>query len=179
MKPLTILRNAALIIFCVSLVNCQSSAATKATSVSTNSKTAISEKSEFPQWVRDLRRAEIVAFGIFPFAMFVSTFSVDTIRYFNHNQNLQYAPWPFKSAGAVEMTTDEHKLVLGAAIIGSVTLALTDFLIVLIKRITAERRRQALPEGEVIELRKPWPPDEVTEETETETESEDTGAGTP
>jgi hypothetical protein len=171
-KPLTIVL---LIAFCASLVNCQSSAAAKTTSVSATGKTATSEKSEFPQWARDLRRVEIITFGIFPFAMFVSTFSMDTIRYFNHDNNLQYAPWPFKSAGAVEMTTDEHKIVLVAAILGSVTLALTDYLIVRIKRAKAERQRRALPEGETIIIRKPWPPDEATEETE----SEDAPAGTP
>jgi hypothetical protein len=174
-NPLAILRSAALIILCTSLINCQSSAATQTTSISAKGKAAKPEKPEFPQWVRDIRRAEIIAFGSFPFTMFVATFAMDTGRYFTHDMNLQYAPWPFKSGGAIEMDTDEHKITLFAAIGASVAIALADSIIVRIKRAKVEKQRLSLPEGEVIELRKPWPPDEAAPTEADATETEDAG----
>jgi hypothetical protein len=119
------------------------------------------KKNEFPQWVLDLRRAEIIAFGTFPFMMFFATFSMDTIRASNHNWDSRYLPWPLKSAGAVQMTTDEHLITLGAAIAGSVVLALTDHLIVRMRRARLERQRLELPEGDLIILRRPWPAEEA------------------
>jgi hypothetical protein len=126
------------------------------------------KKSEFPQWVLDLRRTEIITFGSFPFTMFFATFFVDTYRASNHNWDNRYLPWPLKGPGAVEMSTDEHLITLGVAIAGSVLIALADHLIVRIKRAKLERQRQELPEGDLIILRKPWP----KEETESQDVSE-------
>ena len=117
------------------------------------------KKPTFPQWALDLRRAEIVAFGSFPFMMFFSTFSVDTYRAANHELDSRYLPWPLKSQGAVEMDTDEHMLTLGIAITGSLAVALADHIIIRVKRARAEKQRLDLPEGELIILRKPWPPE--------------------
>jgi hypothetical protein len=80
-----------------------------------------------------------------------------------------------KSSSAVQMDTREHMITLGTAVITSITLALTDYLIVRIKRAKAERARQELPEGEVIILRNPWPPDEAAanEADAVEAETED------
>jgi hypothetical protein len=119
------------------------------------------KKLEFPQWVRDLRRAEIVAFGAFPFAMFFSIFAMDTYRAANHDWDSRYYPWPLKGPGAIEMDTDEHMLTLGFAIAGSLTVALVDQLILQIKRARAEKQRLDLPEGDLIILRKPWPPEDA------------------
>ncbi|GHV75948.1 hypothetical protein AGMMS49942_07690 [Spirochaetia bacterium] len=164
-KPLAILLCAALISLCAHTAHAQSTVTPKGIPISDYNKAAKQEKPEFPQWVRDLRRAEIIAFGSFPFMMFLSTFSMDTYRFFTNDNNLQYAPWPFKGAGAVEMTTDEFTTSLFIAIGGSLAIALADHIIVRVKRAKAERQRLNLPEGEVIELRKPWPPEDsgVTE----------------
>ena len=164
-KPLTILL---LIILCAQVVHAQSSTTTDTTSASAYDKTAKPEKHEFPQWARDLRRGEIIAFGTFPFTMFFATFAVDTARAAGHDWYRRYLPWPFKGSGAIEMSTREHIITLSAAIISSVTLALVDHLIVRIKRAKAERERLALPEGELIQLRNPWPPDESVKEPGTE-----------
>jgi hypothetical protein len=111
----------------------------------------------FPLWVKDLRRAEIVAFGSFPFTMFVSTFAMDTWRFFEygHGQDNRYAPWPFKSAGAVDMSVDEHKKVLFAALMGSLAVSLADQIILQIKRASARKRALELPEGSPIVVRRP------------------------
>lgn len=94
---------------------------------------------EFPQWARDLRRAEVVAFGALPFALFFSKTAVDTFRYSRHDWDRRYAPWPLKTAGAVSMTEDEFKATFAAACIGALTVALADFIVVRIKR-QGERR---------------------------------------
>jgi hypothetical protein len=149
---------AALLLFIVLCgpIHAQSPAAGTITPVNPDTK-----KSEFPQWVLDLRRAEIITFGSFPFTMFFATFFMDTYRASNHDWDTRYRPWPLKGPGAVEMSTDEHLITLGAAIAGSVLIALADHLIVRIKRANLERQRQELPEGDLIILRKPWPKEEA------------------
>jgi hypothetical protein len=114
--------------------------------------------SDFPLWIRDLRRAEIVAFGSFPFTMFTATFVMDTYRWAaqgggTSEEARRYAPWPFKSAGAEEMTDDEHIITMVAAASASVTIALLDYLIVQTKRHRARVRAEKLPPGTPIIIR--------------------------
>jgi hypothetical protein len=149
-KPITALL---LILLCASTAYSQTPAATGVS-------TAEPKKNEFPQWLRDLRRAEIVAFGALPFTMFFSSVAVDTYRAANHDWDSRYLPWPAKGPGAIEMDNDEHLLTLGIAITGSLTIALADHLIVQYKRAQAQKQRLDLPEGDLIMLRKPWPPEE-------------------
>jgi hypothetical protein len=113
------------------------------------------DTSEFPQWARDLRRAEIVAFGSFPFAFFFATISMDLYRSATHGWDRRYAPWPVKPAGSIDMTHDEHLLTLGLAAGGAVLIALTDYAIVRYKRSKAEQRSRELPAGTPIIIRKP------------------------
>jgi hypothetical protein len=152
-RPLVILL---LIVLCASTVWSQSS-----TTAGIPITAAEQEKPVLPQWVRDVRRAEIVAFGAFPFAMFFSIFAMDTYRASNHDWDSRYYPWPLKGPGAIEMDRDEHTQTLGIAIAGSLTIALVDHIIVRVKRARAEKQRLDLPEGELIILRKPWPPEET------------------
>jgi hypothetical protein len=102
---------------------------------------------EFPLWAKDLRRAEIVALGSFPFSMFFTTFAMDTVRYFDHEKDLRYAPWPFKAAGAINMNRNELKTTLAIALSVSAAIALADFTIVKVKRYQAEQRARQLPDG--------------------------------
>ncbi|MDR2159751.1 MAG: hypothetical protein LBP23_06765 [Treponema sp.] len=116
--------------------------------------------SDFPLWARDLRRAEIVAFGSFPFTMFAATFIMDTYRWAAQGGGIteearRYAPWPFKSAGAIDMSDDEHKITMAAAASASVTIALLDHLIIQTKRHKARRRAESLPPGTPIIIRTP------------------------
>lgn len=125
--------------------------------------------SEFPQWVRDLRRVNIISFGLFPFSMFFTTFFTDMYRWNNANgmnfseEGRRYAPWPFKSAGAVEMTTEEYQRTILMAAGLSVTVALVDLLIVNIKRSNERRRIEGRPVGSVVIERIPLTPEESDE----------------
>ena len=98
------------------------------------------ETAGMPQWVKDLRRWDIIAFGLFPFSLFAVTFTTDMIRWHNANgmdfseAGRRYAPWPLRSAGAVEMSNDEfaRSILIAAGI--SVTVAFVDLIITLVKR---------------------------------------------
>jgi hypothetical protein len=118
------------------------------------------EPLELPQWAKDLRRAEIVAFGSLPFTMFFATTIMDTFRYVNHGNDIAYAPWPMKGAGAVNMNTDEAVLTIMGAIGGSLLISLADYLVVRYKRNKAEKALLDLPKGEPIIIRRPYPQDE-------------------
>jgi hypothetical protein len=117
------------------------------------------DSSDFPLWGKDLRRAEIIAFGTFPFTMFTATFFMDTWRTSNHNWDTRYAPWPFKTAGAIDMTGEEHEITMAAAGIASLVLALTDFIIIQVKRYKAQQRILQMPPGSPIIIKRPWPED--------------------
>jgi hypothetical protein len=126
-----------------------------------------------PQWASDLRRAEIVAFGSFPFTFFYTSFTMDTIRFANHGWNdYRYAPWPFKSAGAIDMTTNEQMLTIGIAVGTSLLIALIDHLIVRSQRNKVQETRN-LPPATPIIIRQPIVIEEIEEdESLPETESE-------
>ncbi|MDR2760040.1 MAG: hypothetical protein LBB78_11750 [Spirochaetaceae bacterium] len=125
------------------------------------------DTSAFPQWAKDLRRAEIVAFGSFPFTILLASFTTDTIRFANNNWDTRYAPWPIRSAGGIEMDSKQRVITIGAAAAGSILISLADYFIVRYKRNKAEKERLNLPDGSPIIIRRPWP------EADTETGVED------
>jgi len=114
-----------------------------------------------PQWVRDLRRWEIVAFGTIPFAMFTATFGMDMYRWYNNSgmsfsdTDRRYAPWPLKSAGAINMEPHEMEQTLIIAAGLCVTVAFTDLIITLVKRSNARKRAEALPHNATTIKRRP------------------------
>jgi hypothetical protein len=116
----------------------------------------------FPQWVKDLRRWEIVAFGSVPFTMFSTVFAMDMYKWQNTNgldfseEGRRYAPWPLKSAGAFAMESEEVEQTLIIAAGLSATIAFTDMIIVQIKRYKARKRAEAMPAGTIIITRNPW-----------------------
>jgi hypothetical protein len=119
--------------------------------------------SEFPLWARDLRRGEIVAFGSFPFTLFFSTVAVDSVRYFQHNRDSKYLPWPLKGPGAVEKSPDDWKRTLIIAASASVAIALVDFTIVRVKRNREKQRLERRNDGETIEIIRSPIPEETPE----------------
>ena len=117
----------------------------------------------FPQWVKDMRRWEIIAFGSFPFAMFLTTFAMDTYRWISYegmnfsDQGRRYAPWPFTSAGAVARTGLEQGLTIGIAVGVSVIAAFVDLFITQSKRNKAQRQAELSPPGTTIITTTPYP----------------------
>ncbi|MCL2809725.1 MAG: hypothetical protein FWD24_06635 [Treponema sp.] len=131
---------------------------------------------DFPQWAKDLRRGEIVAFGTFPFSLFFVSFTTGMIRWNDANgmdwsdQGRRYAPWPFQSAGGIDLTSDEFlfNILLAAGV--SVTLAVADYLIVLNKRNKERQRIESLPPGSTVTIQRRKPGDELPEEDDPEEE---------
>ena len=115
------------------------------------------QKSEFPQWALDLRRFDIIMFCSFPFTYWFASTGMDLYRSSQHNWDTRYAPWPVKSAGAVNMTNDEYMITLSCAIGGSILAALVDHIIVRVKRNKAAREAAAIAPGEAIITRTPRP----------------------
>ena len=119
-----------------------------------------------PQWVKDLRRWEIVAFGSIPFTMFTATFAMDMYRWQQANgmeftdEGRRYAPWPMKSAGAVVMKRKEQENVFVIAASLSVAIAVADQVIVQVKRHKERKKAEALPVGTTIINRQPMPEDQ-------------------
>jgi hypothetical protein len=113
------------------------------------------DTSTFPLWVRDLRRAEIVAFGVFPFAILFSGIGVDLYRYSTHGWNQRYAPWPLKPTDAAARTNDEMGLVIGIAAGVALTASLADFIINQVKRSKEKKAASSLPPGTPIIIREP------------------------
>jgi hypothetical protein len=124
------------------------------------------DTSDFPLWAKDLRRAEIVAFGSFPFAIFFATVGMDLYRSAANDWDRRYAPWPLKTAGSIEMTTRQHVITLGAAIGGAVLISLADHLIVRYKRNRAAQKALDIPPGDPIIIRQPWPAEEDSPQSE-------------
>jgi len=131
-----------------------------------------------PQWVRDLRRWEIVAFGSIPFAMFTTTFGMDLYRWNKANgmdwsdSGRRYAPWPLKSAGAITMDSDEMKrtLIISGGL--CITAACVDLVITQIRRAVAKKRAATLPQSATVITKRPLP-----EEAPAETPAEENPGG--
>jgi len=132
----------------------------------TNTNNNFFDLGDAPQWAKDLRRWEIVAFGTIPFAMFTATFGMDMYRWSRANNmdfsesGRRYAPWPLKSAGAIAMEPREIETTLIIAAGMCVTVAFTDLIITLIKRSNARKRADALPHNATTINRRPLEPQE-------------------
>ena len=82
---------------------------------------------EFYTWQKDLRRAEIITFGSLPFVTFMSSIYYDIYRYYDHDQDDAYLPWPLKKDNAVPMSEDEQINILKASIGIAIGVAIFDY----------------------------------------------------
>jgi len=138
------------------------------------------DTTDFPQWAKDLRRWDIITFGVYPFALFFTTAVTDLVRWNNANgmsmSDRRYAPWPLKSAGAVEMTKDEFGRVLLQAAGVSAMIACTDLVIVLIKRNKERKRIESRPRSTAVVDINPYgdqPDDSSPEDSSNDTPEKD------
>ena len=124
----------------------------------------------FAQVLRDMRRWEIITFGVFPFAMFNVTLITDLIRWNKANgfefteQGRRYAPWPLKSAGAVDPTSDELRRTILIAAGVSMFIATIDLTIVIVKRNKERKRLDSMPVGSVTAERIPEDSEEQSDD---------------
>ncbi|MDR1218845.1 MAG: hypothetical protein LBK73_04465 [Treponema sp.] len=113
------------------------------------------DSKDFPQWAKDVRRFDIIAFGAFPFAFFTASFITDSIRWTQFSGDMRYAPWPLKGAGAYDPTTQEKMQIIGIAAGISLFVALADFVVIQIKRHSAKQKSVRTQDNQPVIIRQP------------------------
>lgn len=107
-------------------------------------------KDEFPGWLQDMRRAEIVSLGSLPFVTLGVTLGYSLFRYFSHDMNPDYFPNPFaKSSSAARLTTDEQLGILFTSLGVAAVVGITDFTISSIQRHKWNKAQEELNRGAV------------------------------
>jgi hypothetical protein len=84
---------------------------------------------EFPAWMQDLWRAEVIAVGSFPFALFAAFEVYDTWRYFANDMSPVYAPWPLRPANGAPYSQQENTWIVVSAATISLLVSGVDFLL--------------------------------------------------
>lgn len=101
------------------------------------------EKNEFPDWIKDLRRAEIITFGSLPFITFSASIYYDIYRYYDHDKESGYEPWPFKKSDtAVALSEDEQKRLVVISACISVGVAVFDYGFRAVRRAIRNKRAE-------------------------------------
>ena len=91
-------------------------------------------RDEFPEWVLDVRRGEIIAFGALPVALLVSNLLYDLGRFVVKSVEArrldpQYAPWFFGPPSKPPLSPDEKKVVFSIGVSLSIGVAVADYLL--------------------------------------------------
>jgi hypothetical protein len=95
----------------------------------------------WPQFAKDLRRFDVVTFGLFPFAYLVTSIGYDLMRSAQHGWDSAYYPWPVKGSASWG-SEDYRNVIIGSAVL-SLSVAAIDLVIILIKRRAAEEKEEA------------------------------------
>jgi len=82
--------------------------------------------SEFPGWVNDLRRAEIITIGAFPISLLVTSLSYQLYRYVQNGFQQAYAP-ALLGSGSNPLSNQERIGVIISGIGVSLVIALIDY----------------------------------------------------
>lgn len=105
---------------------------------------------EFPQFMKDTRRAEIITLGALPFVTLDATLTYSFIRYWQHDFSSDYAPNPFaKSSDSNGFTTEEQTGILLTSIGISVGIGITDLIVTIIRRNAGKARERKESEGPI------------------------------
>ena len=106
---------------------------------------------EFPQFMKDLRRAEIVSLGALPFVTLTSTIVYSSARYAQHGFDSEYFPNPFAKASASNgySTAEQAGILLTSAGI-SVGIGLTDLLVSVIRRKAAKKKLEQKEKAPIV-----------------------------
>lgn len=92
------------------------------------------EADEFPRWARDLRRAEIVALGVYPISYLFTSLCYDLLRFTKESiaagtVATEYAPLFFAPPDAPGYDRDERRGIFIASISVSALVALADYVL--------------------------------------------------
>jgi hypothetical protein len=96
------------------------------------------EKDEFPVFLHDLRRFEIITLGSLPFVTLDTSLAYSTVRYVRHDFDSAYTP---SLASSATFDSDEQIGIILTSIGISVGIGITDYIIHLVKRTSKNRKR--------------------------------------
>jgi hypothetical protein len=86
-------------------------------------------KDEFPQWLQDLWRAEVIFVGSLPFTYFYTLEGYDFIRYAFNSFSPAYAPWPFQAAANIRYSSEENLGLVISTLTLSIAVSAADYII--------------------------------------------------
>lgn len=95
-----------------------------------------------PQWVKDMRRGEIVTLGSWPFTTLMVSFSYSFAMFAYHDWDGSYFRNPFSSSGDGYSFNELKGILLTSAAI-SVGIGVTDLVWQIVKRERAKKKRNA------------------------------------
>ncbi len=103
---------------------------------------------EFPDWLLDVRRAEIVTLGSLPFTTLSSTLVYMFYRYASNGFSKDYFPNPLaKSSASANLTKDEQIGIISVSACLSLTAGIADYIISSIKRSENQKKADERTEG--------------------------------
>ena len=112
-----------IVLYCLFLVMSLSAAEIDMTGIEVESYDNVN----FPQFLLDMRRSEIVTFGSYPFTTMAVGAGYSLFRYFSSGMDSKYTPNPFIKASSANLTDAETKgIILGAAGL-SIGIGIIDF----------------------------------------------------
>ncbi len=100
------------------------------------------DQKSIPQWVKDMRRGEIITLGSWPFTTLMVSFSYSMGMFASHGWDGSYFRNPFSSSGE-GYSFDEIKGILFTSAAISVGIGVTDLIVNIVKREKAKKKRNA------------------------------------
>ena len=108
------------------------------------------KKEEFPGFLHDLRRAEIITLGAMPFVTFNLTFGYSFANYAMHGFDSSYFVNPFaNSSDENAFSSDEQIAIIVASVCISAGIGLTDFIVHSAKRNNQMRKLKSQKNGPI------------------------------
>lgn len=95
-----------------------------------------------PQWVKDVRRGEIITLGSWPFTTLLVSLSYSMGMFAIHNWDSSYFRNPFSSSGDGYSYKEIRNILLVSAGV-SVGIGITDLIVNIVKRENAKKKRNA------------------------------------
>lgn len=95
-----------------------------------------------PQWVKDMRRGEIITLGSWPFTTLMTGFTYSFAQMVAHGWNSSYFKNPFSSSGDGYSFNEAAGILITSFAI-SVGIGVTDLIVNIVKRRRAERENNA------------------------------------
>lgn len=95
-----------------------------------------------PQWIKDVRRGEIITLGSWPFTTLAVSLTYSLGMYAIHNGDSSYFRNPFSSSGEGYSFNEIKGILLTSAAI-SVGIGITDLIVNIVKRENAKKKRNA------------------------------------